>query len=294
MKIRFSVKTLILCIVYGCLLTGALLYMRFPKSEFKDYCCRVAEAYFPESECSIGDVNYTFPLTLRAENIQLVSEEDPESVLLQTQSLSVSPNLGYPLDRFSVKSDLYGGTAEGELIIGETQGAFSLKELEVNSIDLEQLTLIQEDLERAFTGELGFTGEYSGNLGDLYGGAGKGKISIKKGSMELLQPILTLNQLNLRNAAFDLVYKDKELQVEEGKFSGKELRGTFSGTVEIDSPWLRSELDLAGEMGVETSFFAGNTRMKRVVNSLQKRHNKAMLPFNVGGPVLDPVFRFGK
>lgn len=291
---RFRFKTFFLCFLYAVVLTGVLLYYRFPAEEFKKYCVKYVESIFPGVECNIGSLAYKFPFSFQADNINFTDKEEPEVLLFESKSLLIVPHIKYPLDTFSLSGELYGGSHSSKLSFNTEPGSFTLTGIEVKDFDLKKLILIQEELGRTFFGKMTLRGDYTGKTNDLLGGSGRGKITVKKGRMELLQPILSLPQLDIRNAEFDFSYKEQELEINNGQFDGKELRGNFSGGVAIESEWLVSELDLIGELTVESALFAGNYRLKSIVSSLQKRHKQAMLPYNVSGLVADPVFRFGK
>ncbi len=293
MNLRISFKSICLWLLYGFVLTGILLYVRFPGAAVKKYCAGYVEKVFPGIDCGIGALSFGLPLTFKVSDVRLTKVEQPDDVIFAAQSFAIRPHLSYPIQVFTLSGDMYDGAYTSELTLKRKKGAFSLTKLTIENLDLQKLTYLQEQLDRDFTGRLTVTGEYSGVLGRLLEGEARGNIEIDKGSMELLQPVLSLNTIDLQKAEFGFQFKDHELQIQEGSFNGEELEGNFSGYIEVLSPWLESEFDVAGDLEVHTALLEGSPRVKSIVSSLQRRHKRVTLPFNVSGSVDNPLFRFG-
>ncbi len=292
MNLRISFKSLCLWLLYGFVLMGVLLYVRFPAAAVKKYCAGYVEKVFPGTDCRIGALSYTFPLTIKVSDVRLAKIEQLDEVMFAAQSFSIRPHLRYPIQVFTLSGNLYDGTYTSELTLKGKKGAFTLTKLTIENLDLQKLTYLTEQLDRDFTGRLTVTGEYYGVLDRLGEGVAKGNVAIDEGSLELLQPVLSLNGIDLQKSTFGFQFKEHDLQILEGHFNGKELAGSFSGNIEVLSPWLESEFDIAGELEAHTTLLEGSKRVKSIVSSLQRRHN-GILPFNVSGSVDNPLFRFG-
>ncbi len=293
MHFQFRFRTIFLWIIYGLTLTGLLLYVRFPAEVFRQFTADYVELLFPGTDCKIGSLSYSFPLTVKAVDIRLSSLEAPEEVFFETTSLAIRPQLRYPVKDFALSGEMYGGSQSCMLRLQEEKGAFTLRELEVTNLELKQLQYLQKLLGRSLTGKMKLFAEYHGRIGRLMQGEAKGKIELIEGSMELLQPVLSLNRIDLKRSALEFHLKEMEFIVENGMFDGKELKGTFSGGVGLEERLLESELDITGDLEVSNSLLVGNTRVKSIVKSLQRRHKRTTLPFNVNGLVNGPLFRFG-
>ncbi len=293
MYFRLRPLTIVLWLLYGLVLTGILLYVRFPTDVFKKFCIEYAETVFPGTVCKIGSLSYSFPLTFKAADVRLLNEQQLDKVVFEATSFTIRPHLRYPGKEFTLAGDIYGGTHSCLLSLPGEKGAFVISELEIMNLDLQRLGYQQGQLGRSFTGRMNIAGEYAGVLGRLTEGEARGRVEIEEGSLELLQPILSLNVLDLQNSEFDFQLKDYELQIGKGKFDGQELKGEFAGNIGMETNWLESELDIVGDLEVRASLLSGSTRVKSIVSSLQRRHKQATLPFNISGLVDDPLFRFG-
>ncbi len=293
MNFQFKPKSVILCFLYAIVLTGILLWVRFPSTAIKRFCGEYVETLFPGTDCTIGSLSYGFPLTLNATDIYLVDTQQPDRVLFAADTVSIRPQLGSPLKVFNLSGSLYGGTQTCQLTL-KAEGSFSLTRLHVQGLDLQRLTHVQEQLERDITGRLTLLGEYEGNINNLVAGEARGKVEINAGELELFQPILTLDYLDMEKTMFDFQYREQELQIIKGKFDGKELNGNFAGSLFVEPLWFKSELDLKGDLDISASFLSEDVRLRSIVTSLQRRHKQAMLPFFLTGLAVDPLFRFGK
>ncbi len=289
---RLNFRLIFLWLLYGFVLTGILLYVRFPAEELKRFSSEYVEALFPGTDCRIGSLSYSFPLTLKAREIRLSAAEKPDQVVFETSSLAIRPHLRFPLQEFVLSGELYGGSHRSILQLHE-KGAFSLQGLEITNLQLQQLQYLQEQLGRSLAGKVTINGEYFGSFDRLTKGEARGRVELIEGSLELLQPILSLNSIDLQRSAFDFELKELELIIGKGMFDGNELKGGFAGSIGIEETFFGSEFDLDGDLEVRDTLLSGNTRVKSIVSSLQRRHKRTTLPFTLSGTVDKPLFRFG-
>lgn len=286
---RRSILLFPIYLLYGCVLTCVLLVVRFPATMFRQYCAGSVERTIPGTTCVIGGIDYDFPLTLRIHNIRLTRLHSPKDVLFYAKRLSVSAD---PVQSgFRLVTEAYDGRYECRLLIrGNT---FSLTDIKIHHLDLGQWDAFQRVLGRKFSGYLDVTGEYSGRFNQVLAGEAKGIMAVREGSMELLQPILSLSTVTLQSAEMEFHLQDQMVIMKKGHFHGAEINGTFSGTFRVVSPLGNSMLELSGDLTPLSPLAITDQRWKNRATVLQRGYKQSPLPFVVNGTLASPLFRFG-
>jgi type II secretion system protein N len=273
---------------YGCLLTGVLLVVRFPAETLRQYCAGAVEKVLPGTTCSIGRIDYDFPLAFRIRDIRVTLKRQPEDVLFVIKHLSGNVEPRQSSCRLSAEA--YDGRHECRLLIkGDT---LTLADIKIHHLDLGQWGTLQRLLGRKVTGFLDVTGAYAGRLGKLMAGEAKGVVAVREGSMELLQPILSLNTVNFQNVETEFQLRDQLVTMQKGNYHGAELNGAFSGTFRVSDPLGSGTLEVSGNL-TPLSLADVDPRLKNRATILQTRYKQATLPFVISGTLAGPLFRFG-
>jgi type II secretion system protein N len=278
----------LLYVLYGCVLTGVLLVVRFPAQTLRHSCAGVVERIIPGTTCVIGGIDYDFPLTLRIQDIRVTRLHSPEDIFFSAKRLSMRLDLQHA--GVHLLMEAYDGQHECRLRIkGE---ALTLVDVQIQHLDLGQWGALHRLLGRKFSGFLDITGEYSGRLSKLMAGEAKGIAVVREGSIELLQPILSLNAINLQNVVMEIYLQNKVVTMRKGSFHGAEFKGTVSGTFGVNVPMGSSMLMLSGDL---TPLLLANVdpQWKNRVTILLKRNKQSTLPFVISGTLAGPLFRFG-
>lgn len=283
----------ILCILYGIILTGILLYVRFPSVAFKQFCIMSIEKRIPGVHCSIGHIGYKFPSTIIFHDIVFRPIQDEQKKVFEFQKVLIKANLKKLGNVFELSTEAYSGRGECRLIIKNRKGEFALAGLRIHHLNLKNLVYFQEILGRNFSGLLDFDGEYDGRINELDLGMLQGALSIKDATMKLLNPILELENIALQEVKLDVTIKDKNVTLEKGSFHGLDLSGTVSGKFKISSPWTSSLLSLKGGVTPLAPLLRRNAQIAKLVRFSQEQHKRPILPFTVSGTVTGPLFRFG-
>jgi type II secretion system protein N len=307
--------------VYALLLVAILLYVRFPTQKFKVFCTQKVSQYLSGNECSIESLRYQFPLTLVANNLRLhvnnqtgkgsspaegipeVSDTGPEKQskaktpvqageVLEIPKITLAPLLSGWGKTFSISIAAYGGTHRAILACDRAHNTFTLSKIEINGLDLAKLSWLQAQAGRAITGLLTIEGSYSGQSGqDLSRGTGQGTAQIKKGTFDLLYPIFSLKNIDVESGEVLMKLQEQKMLLTTGKFSGKELAGTFSGQiVSLGTNFAAMQLDMTGSLAPTPALVKKSGQSQPLLQQLQKNHST--LPFHLQGTIGKPVFRF--
>ena len=305
--------------IYALLLVAILLYFRFPTQKFKIFCTQKVSQYLSGNECSIESLRYQFPVTLVANNLRLhvnnqagqsrsstgaipganntglgkqSAAKTPAGEVLEIPKVTLAPVLSGWGKTFSISITAYGGTHWATLACDRAQNTFTLSKIEINNLDLAKLSWLQAQTGRAITGLLTVEGSYSGQSGQgLSRGTGQGTAQIKKGTFDLLYPIFSLKNIDVESGEVLIKLHEQKMLLTKGKFSGKELAGTFSGQVDsLGVNFAAMQLDMTGSLAPTPALVKKSGQAQPLLQQLQKNHST--LPFHLQGTIGKPAFRF--
>ena len=282
-------------IIYALMMIMFFLYLLFPAQKFKSFSTDLINRSFPGHVTTVDSWHYQFPLTLMVTNLQLqarkqVIEADKANIILQ--QATITPSLSSRGKTFFIKITAYGGTHQATLEFDRRQNTFSLPTIEIKELDLAKLAWLQSHARRDISGLLTATGSYAGKKGrGLSGGTGHGKLQLKNGTIKLLYPILSLENIDIENGDTSIEWQEQKLLLTQGQFSGEELEGTFTGQVDLQGPSLADmQLALSGTLMPLPPLLKKNKQAQTLLIQLQQ--NQSPLPFQLKGTIGQPIFLF--
>jgi len=284
-----------LYLVYGALVVVLFLYLRFPGQQFKTFCAQSITRQLPGYEAVIESLHYRFPRTLVVTNLQLKSNAQAAQAVLTIDELTVAPTLKSfkePAGNFLITLTACGGTHRADLTLDRGRRTFSLVNIEINSLDLAKLTSLKTQTGRAITGLLAAQGSYAGQLGqEISKGTGEGSVMVKAGTFELLEPIFSLKSIGIDTGEAQVKLHEQKCTLGKGKFTGKELEGTFGGQLTtLNGPLAVMQLNLTGTLLPKPDLVKKSGQTQPLQLKLQQ--NKAGLPFHLQGTMGKPSFLF--
>jgi type II secretion system protein N len=288
----FSFRTFFY-LLYAVVLTAVLLYIRFPTDKFKQYCeKRIEQLLPPESLCRIDRISYHFPMSVIVTNLQITEVVDGTQSHLLVNRLVASPDFSKFLRVFALSGELYKGSFALKLTLDVPARSFQLSDVHLKGFDLQKWANDFGLLERKISGIVGFTGNYQGNYPSPLDGEGKGKLVVTDGSMELLQPVLSISTFEFERIVVEMAHEKGTLGLSGGEVLGKELTADFNGEMKTTTPLVNSNILLSGHLTPKEGFLAAHPAEQYVVEQLLRRYKTPVLPFKVGGSVKRPTFRF--
>lgn len=288
----FSFRTFFY-LLYAVVLTAVLLYIRFPTEKFKLYGeKRIEHLLPPDSSCSIASIAYHFPASVIVTNLQITEIVDGTQSHLQVSRLVVSPDFSSFLRVFALSGELYKGSFALKLTLDVAAKSFQLGDVYLKGFDMEKWANDFSLLDRKVSGIVGFTGDYQGKYNNPLDGVGKGKLIIADGSMELLQPVLSISNFEFERIGVEMVHEKGVLGLSGGEVMGKEITADFNGEMKTTFPLVNSNILLSGHLTPKEGFLAAHPAEQYVVEQLLRRYKTPVLPFKVGGSVKRPTFRF--
>lgn len=279
-------------VFYGLIVTILFSYLLFPSELFRQFCEFKASAVLTEGECRIRKVTYRFPNTIVFEQVTVESGKGRDRSVIHLKAIAVSNTSIQFWRDFELKGELLSGTLTSSLEIDWKAKKFKMIDMKISDVDLGAWDKKESLPQRDISGVFSFSGEYEGRLDKPFGGDGKGSLTMANSMMELVQPILSLPKLSFEKITSEVRYKDGVMYFTGGEFKGKQLEGDFSGVVKMDRPLVRSTLTVGGHLVPQQLFLRSNPRQQRFVERLLRRYRTEKLPFQVGGTLQRPTFRF--
>ncbi len=281
-------------VLYGVILFGVLLYLRFPTDKFRSFCERFVEKSIPAVECTIGRVKYGFPLNVIFEGVELKNANVKAEVVFVDPALTISPFWRNPLKVFDIQSTAYGGTHTVRMQLNKEAKTIEFNNLEVEDLTLGEIDFFRTRLNRKISGQLDINGSLAVSQEKLQLIEAEGQVSIIDGEFELKRQILQQNSMILKKSNFIFNLQANEIELSNGELKGTKLNANFSGKVALTKPLLSAAVSLQGEMEPLNQLYQERRQLRAVVARMQRRYKQTPLPFKVEGTVGRPTFVFGK
>lgn len=281
--------------LYGVVLCTVLLYVRFPFAQLQSYCATRIEQAIPWKGSSVGQIGYKFPFSLTVNRLSLSSLDKTQNVNIIIEDVVVTPVLKSFGKDYELTGRVYSGVFEGTLQLNLKESSYLLSKVTVNNVNLEQISYFKKRFKRNISGDLSLSrGVFAGKLGDGKVLQLEGDILVKSGEIELLQPILTLKTIKMKQLKVSFGTKNSVVTISKGSFSGSELNAKFNGNIDINPKNKSQKVLLTGDINLQQEFLRGKPQVLRMVKRLRKQYGTSSLPFKVNGTVDNPKFGFTK
>lgn len=235
--------------LYCLLITMALLVYRFPSDALRDYLKATLVKINPQIHLSIGKVSPSFPFGMKFMETQLSLKEKQETVLFRADRLFIRPDIWSLIQgqsNYGFKCLAYGGILEGRIhFLKNRLGTPFTTSMTLKNIRIDN-TFLPHIIDRHLEGILEGTIEYEGQDKFLRDGTGEANLKLSYVRIDLLQPLLGLESVDLKELLIKMVLKKKIIDLSNVELKGGSMHGTLSGFVRLKEEFLKSDLDLRG------------------------------------------------
>lgn len=282
-------------VLYAVLVAAVLLYFRFPSEALKDYLETKAAKSDSPFGLSIGQVSPSLPFGLKLLKTQVTQNAKPRAVLFRADALSVRPTIGALLRgklKLCFQGLAYDGVLKGCTDFSENslQPPFStsmtFRDIRMDKYDLPRL------IGRHLEGTLNGTVTYKGKNNVFIQGLGEADLRLTGGRLELLQPILSLDDIAFKEVSIKMVLRDGKINLARAELQGPNMRGTLSGIIHLRKDISDSRLDLRGTIEPFADFFKSLSGTRDTVRLFRQRLNRGGLSFIIRGTLKDPSIQF--
>ena len=223
--------------------TAFFIYYLFPSDKVKNLILANLNKTYPGINIAVDHVKPAFPLGLRLYNVNFYHTHDP---LFRMEQIKIAPGL-LSLFRskiiFCFKGSAYTGILEGK---GEftKNGPEVMIDGKLSGVRIKKISAIKDFIGRNISGVLdgNFTYRNQKESGDNL----KAELIISDGQLELLTPLLQLENLPFKKITADLAMKNMNLQIKKCIITGDQMDGSISGSVTLKNTPGQSYLKLSG------------------------------------------------
>lgn len=283
-------------LLFGLILTVALLYYRFPSDALRDYIQSMALRTNPPLALSVDSLELSLPIGLKLLETQVSLKHMPDKVLVRADSLLIRPKVwslfrGKPEYRFHCVA--YKGDLVGSVYV-EKDGTrdFIDTEIDLRNIHVADHAYLSQLIGRHVEGTLDGTVSYKGQRNPLADGSGQANLRLSQGRVELLQPFITLESIDFNEMEIEAGLEKQQINLSRLELKGQQLHGTLSGTITLKQELAESRLDLRGTIEPFAGLFKGPGGTGDTVQFFKQRLKGGAFPLVIQGTVGEPKIKF--
>ena len=282
-------------LLFALILTGALLYYRFPSDALLGYLQARAESATPRLALSIDRIEPRLPIGLKFVQAEVALKDVPDMVILSAESLLLQPRLwsllrGRPGCSFHCVA--YKGDLIGCVYIKDRPRDFIDAEIELSDIRMGDCAYLSHLIGRHVEGTLDGTISYRGQYNLLADGAGEASLRLSHGKVELLRPVFTFKSIDFNEMEIEMVLEKQNINVTRLELKGQQLHGTLSGAITLNKEFAKSSLDLRGTIEPFAAFFKSTDGTHDTVAFFKQRLKRGTLSFVIHGTLREPRIKF--
>ncbi len=293
---RTKKRALLVYIIYGMLLMFFLLYYRFPSTALMNHIESTFQKKYPGYTLSIEKTDIDFPPGISFLNARVFKNHLPEIAFFETKHLKTRPDLislFRDRQRFRFDCTAYEGNISGYFGIKETNTEpIYDTSISISDIDLEKYPVFSKMLGHEIKGILNGRIDIKDHGIVFFDGKGEINLTISKGRLEVVKPIIGINSVNFDNLLMNLLIEKGRVELREVEIKGREIQGSLSGNIILKEDISNSSLNIRGTVepmgGLVSRLGSGSRSMKL----LRRRLRNGRLSFRISGTFESPRFNF--
>jgi type II secretion system protein N len=262
-------------IFFCIIITGSLLYYRFPSDALREYLKIATDNLNNSTTLSIGQVKPSLPFGLKFRQTELILKDKPSIKLFRADNLFIKPDLWAFINgksKYCFECLTYGGDVRGCVAFKKNRIETPFDtEIELKNVQITKHEHIKALVGRQIGGILSATIIYKAQHKNLMKGTGRANLKLLDGKVELFVPILSLDSIEFDAITSEMVLEKQTIHLKRFELIGPLLRSTLSGTVRLKKDLLKSPLNLNGTIEPFTSFFKSLGAVSNAVSFFKKR-----------------------
>lgn len=282
-------------LAYTFLVVGVLLWVMLPRESLRLWLEGQLNTSGSGLAWEVKGVEAALPGALVATDLRVREAGSSGVELLRAAELRILPDLkGFLVSRkempWRYQLRILDGTVQGHAVLLE-KGDILRCDGEVRELQLSGMPAIWNKLNRAVAGKLAGSFRFEGPWRHPLQGAITADLRTADGSINLLQPVLGLEQLEFSEASAALQLENKTLAVSAGKFESRMLAAEFGGSVALADNLPLSGLELDGSLEPRSELLSGLSD-QMMVEQIKKQLKDNRLSFFLSGTMLEPGVKF--
>jgi len=231
------------------------IYYLFPSDKIKNYVTSGFNKLNPNIDISIDHISPAFPPGLK---LYKVNFYHMDNTLLETEQIKVVPNflsLFRSKSIFFFKGRAYNGIFEGNgEFIKNNPEQHGVIEGKFSNINIKEIPAVKQFIRRNLTGIL--EGNFTYQNGGKSSGTSEVKFIISDGEVELLQPVLKLENISFSKIEAEITTGNQRLKIKRCMITASPMDGNVSGLINLREPLGQSYLRLLGVIKPNREFLA--------------------------------------
>ena len=277
----------ILYAVFSTIAVVFFLYYLFPRKALEDYIDYQVYRLNPDFRLTIGDLGLYYPPYVKVGDLTVHHLQKP---ILTVSSARVRPGLATFLNSGTIvafNGYIHKGRFSGTI---NREGNFP-KGSTALDVDLDGIQLEDVNGLRLVSG-LSFSGRVAGNIVHINENTkpdqGKADLVFSDCTIQLADKPFGINIMRFSRIEMDLNLQDQTLKVHRLEMTGTQINARFDGTVAVNSPLKRSQLNLTGKVQLHAEFMAGLKKKIPAPLWPDKQTFKNGLPISIAGTIQSP------
>ena len=280
-------------ILYVVLVTVALLYYLFPAQAVEEFVDNSVNRINPEFAFKADKIGPAIPAGLRINAGQIYMSDTKGPVVFKADTIYIGPRIlklirgEYSID---YSGTAYKGDIKGSLHSKDKAGETFQSDLSFKDLDIAEYEFLAERFKHRVIGKLSGDIVYDKDSANAEG-SGKANLRLKGGQLQLQAPIFGISSVDLQNIDLGLELGNRKITIVKAELSGVEVKGSMTGTIQLQSDIMRSQLNLKGTLEPLAEFYKNYPEIRELLKSMKKKVKRGQYFFAITGTIGEPKFR---
>ncbi len=280
--------------LYVVLVTLALLYYLFPAQAVEEFVSNSLSRINPELGFKADKIEPWIPAGLRINTGRIYLSDPASPAVFKAGSMHIRPQI-LKLMRGEYSIDLsgtaYKGDINGLLHSKDKNGETFTGDVSFKDLDLGDYEFLTEKIPHRVTGRISGAIQYNKNSAGAAGENGKADLRLSGGQLQFQAPIFGISSVDLQNIDLEMQLSNLEITISKADLAGSEVKGSMTGSIQLQSDINLSQLNLKGTLEPLAEFYKKHPDIRNLLKSMKKRMKRGQYFFAITGTVGEPRFR---
>ncbi len=267
--------------------TGLVLYMRFPERAVRQYLESWAGKLVSPYRLKIGAVTPAFPPGLVLRKIALEQGQQPQYGLERLKITPAYASFFNPGRNLVLTTPAYDGRITCRVNLSQGKLATQvIAQAALVNVDLEKIAWLKKIIRRNISGRL--SGQVFWDTAKTAAPV-RARLQVSGGRVDLRVPVFSLKSFTFNLVETDLTLTRQQANIQQCLLRGEQLTGNLSGSINLQTPLGESLLSLAGVFKMQPDF-AAHLQKNLPAGFLDRKEAAAGYPIRFSGTLDKPEF----
>jgi len=280
--------------IYVVLVTGFFLYVLFPAATVEEFINNSVRQVNPGLTFNAGRIRPWLPAGLRFTQAKVYAEGKSQSPIFSAASIFAGPKVLKLLQgeqRFQLDGQAYSGKMNGWLELPGKNKELLAGEISFDNFDLAAHEILAKELNYRIIGRAGGNITFKDNPGNDDDISGKAVLRLSQGQLQFQEAIFGIGSVDLQSVELELELNNRQVNVVKAALSGSEIKGSVSGSIQLQKDIMQSSLNLRGTLEPLAEFYKNNPDIRELLKNMKKRVKRGQYSFTINGTLDDPRFK---